>query len=94
MEHKDVAKEKSNASDVAKYIIYTFQAIGDSLSNMKLQKLLYYVQGWHLANFDTPAFKDRLEAWALGPVQPKVYDDYKEFGFRPITKAIMKIYAI
>lgn len=81
-----IEDKKPTASEVAKYIIYSFQEMGDYLANMKLQKLLYYVQGWHLANFGTPAFEDRLEAWALGPVQPEVYDDYKEFEFRPITR--------
>ena len=76
------------AIDVAKYIIYSFQEIGGSLSNMKLQNLLYYVQGWHLAYFDAPAFPEDFEAWPYGAVQPGVYDDYKKYGYNLITEKV------
>ncbi|GLZ39260.1 type II toxin-antitoxin system antitoxin SocA domain-containing protein [Actinokineospora sp. NBRC 105648] len=42
-------------------------------SPMKLQKLLYYAQGWHLGLFGEPLFPDRIEAWTAGPVVPEVY---------------------
>ncbi|MDR1165980.1 MAG: DUF4065 domain-containing protein [Deltaproteobacteria bacterium] len=40
---------------------------------MKLQKLLYFAQGWHLAYFDFPLFEDPIEAWKYGPVVSSVY---------------------
>ncbi|MEV0678342.1 type II toxin-antitoxin system antitoxin SocA domain-containing protein [Actinosynnema sp. NPDC050436] len=42
-------------------------------SPMKLQKLLYYAQAWHLARYDEPMFAARIEAWRRGPVVPEVY---------------------
>ncbi|WP_309112478.1 type II toxin-antitoxin system antitoxin SocA domain-containing protein [Saccharothrix sp.] len=42
-------------------------------SPMKLQKLLYYAQAWHLAKYDEPMFTARIEAWRRGPVVPEVY---------------------
>lgn len=42
-------------------------------SGLKLLKLLYYIQGYHLAMFDAPLFKDKMEAWLHGPVVPSVY---------------------
>lgn len=42
-------------------------------SRLKLLKLLYYIQGYHLAMFDAPLFKDKMEAWLHGPVVPSVY---------------------
>ncbi|WP_033441064.1 type II toxin-antitoxin system antitoxin SocA domain-containing protein [Saccharothrix sp. NRRL B-16314] len=42
-------------------------------SPMKLQKLLYYAQAWHLAKYDEPLFTARIEAWRRGPVVPDVY---------------------
>ncbi|PSL54601.1 putative phage-associated protein [Saccharothrix carnea] len=42
-------------------------------SPMKLQKLLYYAQAWHLARYDEPLFNARIEAWRRGPVVPEVY---------------------
>ena len=50
---------------------------GDLLTNMKLQKLLYYEQGFHLAYFNTPLFAESIEAWQYGPVVPQVYEHYK-----------------
>jgi uncharacterized phage-associated protein len=43
------------------------------ISNMKLQKLLYYQQGFHLAYFGTPLFDEEIETWMYGPVVPAVY---------------------
>lgn len=42
-------------------------------SRLKLLKLLYYIQGYHLAMFNAPLFKDKIEAWLHGPVVPSVY---------------------
>jgi len=46
-------------------------------SPMRLQKLLYYVQGWHLAMSGKPVFPDRIEAWRAGPVVPEVYKHHE-----------------
>jgi uncharacterized phage-associated protein len=54
--------------------------VGELMSNMKLQKMLYYEQGFHLAYFDTPLFDDEIEAWMYGPVVPSVYEKYKSNG--------------
>jgi uncharacterized phage-associated protein len=43
------------------------------LTHMRLQKLLYYAQGWSLALRQRPLFADQIQAWAHGPVVPDVY---------------------
>ena len=60
---------------------------GDSLSNLKLQKLLYYAQGVYLAIFDTPLFSEAIEAWEHGPVVPCLYHFFKQHGADPIRLA-------
>jgi len=61
------------------------QAIVDDLDGRyekkKLQKLLYYVQGWYVTWNDGPLFEDDLQAWKMGPV---VYDVWKHFMARPL----------
>lgn len=57
----------------------------DSISNMKLQKLLYYAQGSFLAVTGQPLFDDPIEAWKHGPVVESVYHQYKENGGNGIT---------
>lgn len=65
---------------------------GELMSNMKLQKMLYYQQGFHLAYFDTPLFDDEIEAWMYGPVVPNVYNRFKgqgSKGLEPVADEIM-----
>jgi uncharacterized phage-associated protein len=71
--------------DVAKYFIASVdEDAGDSISNLKLQKLAYYAQGFHLAMKDAPLFPERILAWAHGPVVEELYHAFKEFGANPI----------
>lgn len=74
-----------SAHEIAKYFVSLVdEEAGDSISNLKLQKLLYYAQGFHLAVFGEPLFPEAIKAWAHGPVVPQVYHEYKDFGARPI----------
>jgi uncharacterized phage-associated protein len=54
------------------------------ISNLKLQKLLYYVQGWTPGLYGNPAFYERVEAWVHGPVVPAAFYEYRHFGWNPI----------
>lgn len=68
------------AIDIAKKIICkTDIEHGDTISNLKLQKLLYYMQGIHLAYFNEPFFNENIEAWTYGPVVPIVFQKFKKF---------------
>jgi uncharacterized phage-associated protein len=58
----------------------------DLLTNLKLQKLLYYAEGSHLAIFGRSLFDDRIEAWDMGPVVPHVYHAFKPCGRQPIEE--------
>jgi uncharacterized phage-associated protein len=69
------------AHDVARYLVSQVDDDGgDSMSNLKLQKLLYYSQGFHLAAYGKPLFNEPIEAWVHGPVVPDVYRTLKHFG--------------
>lgn len=71
--------------DVADYFLSKVDDETDELiSNMKLQKLVYYAQGCHLALFDEPLFSEPIKAWAHGPVIPSLYRKYKDFGAQGI----------
>ncbi len=73
------------AHDIAKYFVSLVdEEAGDSISNLKLQKLLYYAQGANLALYDAPLFPEPIEAWTHGPVVPVVYRQYKQHGGEPI----------
>lgn len=65
-------------NDIARYTLLSLQIKGISVSPLKLQKILYYIQSWHLVYFSgDPLFDDKAEAWANGPVYRKVYETYK-----------------
>jgi uncharacterized phage-associated protein len=53
---------------------------GESISNLKLQKLLYYAQGAYMAIASKVLFDDPIHAWKHGPVVEAVYHKYKSFG--------------
>jgi uncharacterized phage-associated protein len=68
------------ASDIAKYFLTLCNVDeGDFLSNLKLQKLLYYAQGFNLAIRGSRLFREDVEAWTYGPVVPAVYHEYKQY---------------
>jgi len=72
------------ALDVAKYILSIANKDGDFISNLKLQKLLYYAQAWYLVNYEMTLFNEPIEAWELGPVVKSVYSEFKKFKASPI----------
>lgn len=50
------------------------------LTNLKLQKLLYYIQGHFLAEYNNPLFTNDFYAWQHGPVVPEIYHNFKHNG--------------
>lgn len=66
---------------IANYFLKsTHSEFGDSISNLKLQKMVYYAQGFHLAMFDQPLFDEDIVAWEHGPVVESLYHTYKDYG--------------
>ena len=81
--------KEENVLDVAKNIINIYNTKVDELvsnydivpeyiTNLKLQKLLYYVQAICLMVFNKKAFSSKILAWSYGPVVSEVYNKYKE----------------
>lgn len=56
----------------------------DGISNLKLQKLLYYAQGCYLALEGRPLFNEDILHWHHGPAVKEIYDEYRINGSRPI----------
>lgn len=75
-------KAKYTALQIARYFIKKGMSEKDiaKLTNLKLQKILYYAQGWYLANFDKPLFDDTIEAWKYGPAIRTVYQEFQDSG--------------
>ncbi|PIZ31031.1 MAG: hypothetical protein COY40_03140 [Alphaproteobacteria bacterium CG_4_10_14_0_8_um_filter_53_9] len=77
--------------DIANYFIHRVLQEGEDgiITNLKVQKLCYYAQGFHLAlNDGEPLFDESLEAWKHGPVSRTLYASLADYGANPITALI------
>jgi uncharacterized phage-associated protein len=73
------------ARDVARYFLTLSEPDeGDFITNLKLQKLCYYAQGFSLVLLGGPIFREDLVVWAHGPVVESLYHEYKEHGHQGI----------
>ena len=71
--------------DIANYFLCLDEEHnGDGISPLKLQKLVYYAQGFYCALNDKPLFSDDIKAWTHGSVVESLYHHYKEYGKHPI----------
>ena len=72
------------AIDLSKYIVLKCIKDGHPISNLQLQKILFYIQKDFLSKGKI-AFADDIEAWQFGPVVPDVYYYFCGFGAMPIS---------
>lgn len=78
-----------HAQHVAEWFLNKNNYVGsitdtECITNMKLQKLLYYAQGNFLKKYNIPLFSEKIYAWQHGPVVIEVYEKYKKFGANSI----------
>lgn len=69
-----------DARAVANYVLDNFDANKFDISNLKLNKILYFGHGHFLAKFKISLIKNHFEPWDYGPVVAVVYDEFKSFG--------------
>lgn len=74
------------ALNVANYIIDNWSDKFE-ITNLKLNKLVYYSQVESLRKYNRPLFDDIVEAWQYGPVEPVVYHTFSSYGRNCITKS-------
>jgi len=77
----------TTAHEIAQNII---ALSGEQLTNLKLQKLLYYAQAWNLVFTDQRLFHEDIEAWVHGPVVPAVFREFKCYQWNPIDERGVK----
>lgn len=72
----------NSALDIACFLIDLSQERG--ITNLKLQKMLYFIQREAIRNLNREAFWNRIEAWQYGPVIPDIYYEFASYGSSPI----------
>lgn len=75
-----------NVLDVCRYAINYSNDKDYGISNLKLQKILYFIQAYFLISTPEPCFGAKIEAWDFGPVVPEAYREYKQFGSSNIPR--------
>jgi uncharacterized phage-associated protein len=73
LQQQNLEPPKIRVFDVAAYILEKM----DTLTTMKLQKLIYYSQAWSLVWDEKPLFEENIEAWANGPVVRELFDYHR-----------------
>lgn len=72
------------ALDLAAHIINHCIKIGNPITNLKLQKILYFLDMTYLVNVKKRLINENFEAWQYGPVVKEVYDKYSSYAASPI----------
>ena len=81
----------NNASDLlADYLLAEMRERGEVLTPLKLQKMMFYADAWHLALYDREITGEKFKAWVHGPVLISQYHRFKDFRWMPITSEITK----
>lgn len=80
-----------NVLDICRYIINYSDDKGYGISNLKLQKVLYFIQAYFVSYTEKkePCFDAKIEAWEFGPVVPAAYHEYKQYGSNDIPRIDM-----
>lgn len=66
-----------DAPSIAAYVINEYNNAGEKINNLKLQKIMYYIQARYLVDHGIPAFNNEIGKWKLGPVVEDLYHLYK-----------------
>jgi uncharacterized phage-associated protein len=80
-----------DAREVANFILDRCDALGREVSNLSLQKIVYFCHVWTLIALQRPLIREEFEAWELGPVMPYLYREFKVFGDSRITRRASKL---
>lgn len=73
-------------SEKMRSVIFYLLKKAERITPLSLQKMLYFVQGLHLAFYGTALFPEDCQAWAHGPVYREVYEIFRRFRSGPIEE--------
>lgn len=79
------------ANGVADYLLWFAKEHGDVLTPLKLQKLMFYADAWHMVLHDGEELVPQLfEAWVHGPVLRDIYFRFNQYRWNPIALDVAK----
>lgn len=83
-----VMESKYEAVELANEVVSLANENNMYISNLQLQKIMYYIQGEYMKKFGIKAFGDDIECWPYGPVIKKVWKIFNLFGRKPICDCV------
>lgn len=75
-----------DARKISNLLMSEFDAQQWDLSNLKLNKILFFIQGWAFVRLDRKVIKNHFVAWQHGPVVKSIWQEFQQFGSSPITE--------
>lgn len=84
--------ELQNPFAVANFIIDMAIEKDKPVTNLKLQKIMFFLQGYCLSKYKTPLIDGRFSKWRYGAVEEDVYIEFKNNGSSPITYEYKEAY--
>lgn len=76
---------------VANFILDVSSQNGREITNLALQKIVYFCHVWSLVLLGRPLIKQEFEAWKHGPVLQYLYHQFKNCDRRPINERAQKL---
>jgi uncharacterized phage-associated protein len=76
---------------IANFVLDVCESEKRSITNLSLQKIVFFCHAWSLANLGKPLIKHQFEAWQYGPVLQYLYRDFRDFEREPITSRAKKL---
>lgn len=76
---------------IANFILDFCEERGVSVTNLALQKLVYFCHVWSLIRLNEPLIKHKFEAWEFGPVLPYLYREFRNFDRSPIDRRAQRL---
>ena len=87
----EASSESVDGRAVANFVLDFCDQRGRAITNLSLQKIVYFCHVWSLIELERPLVKHQFEAWQFGPVLQYLYREFKDFDNKPITKRATRL---
>lgn len=76
---------------VANFVLDCADEHGREVTNMDINKIVFFLHGWFLVYFGRPLVTAKIEAWTHGPVFRELYRGFRKYGKMPILERLCRL---
>jgi uncharacterized phage-associated protein len=88
---KDDSAASFDGRAIANFVLDYCDRRKRSVSNLSLQKIVFFCHAWSLTRLGKPLIRHSFEAWQHGPVLQYLYREFKDFGEQPVTSRARRL---